>query len=240
MVGMHGRAVLDAPCSIVEALATGLMHTTRRTAFLDERRPIVWCGVLAACGTVWRHGCRHRASKDGFTACPASGEGAAPSTLRVCCRALARPPSRDTPQVRPCRLRRGIHAAQSPATVGGQGPVKLVGMHGRAVLDAPCWIVEASATGLMHTTRQTAFQMSADQLSGAVSSPLAGPCGGMDAATEPPRMDSRRVPQAVRAPRPRRCECAAGPSPAHHRETRRKYVHVGSGAASMPLRVPRR
>ncbi|NYI17852.1 hypothetical protein FHR53_000126 [Xanthomonas arboricola] len=81
----------------------------------------------------WRHGCRHRASTDGFTACPASGEGAAPSTdlkiakrsrdarcsrryliaqfwkirrktdhLRRCCRALARPLSRDTLQVRPC------------------------------------------------------------------------------------------------------------------------------------------
>ena len=37
------------------------------------------------------------------------------------------------------------------------------------------------------------------RLSGAVSSPIAGPCGGMDAATEPPRKDSRRVPQAVRA-----------------------------------------
>ncbi|MBB5769865.1 hypothetical protein [Xanthomonas euroxanthea] len=31
--------------------------------------------------------------------------------LLVCCRALARPPSQDTPQVRPCRLLRGIHAA---------------------------------------------------------------------------------------------------------------------------------
>ncbi|AEO42278.1 hypothetical protein XACM_2006 [Xanthomonas euvesicatoria pv. citrumelo F1] len=28
----------------------------------------------------WRHGCRHRAPRDGFTACPASGEGTAPST----------------------------------------------------------------------------------------------------------------------------------------------------------------
>ncbi|APP74347.1 hypothetical protein BJD12_02700 [Xanthomonas vesicatoria ATCC 35937] len=60
---------------------------------------------------MWRHGCRHRASMDGFTACPASGEGTAHSRLRVCCRALARPPSRDTLQVRPCKLLRGIHAA---------------------------------------------------------------------------------------------------------------------------------
>ncbi|MBB5859362.1 hypothetical protein GGR69_001019 [Xanthomonas arboricola] len=39
---------------------------------------------------------------------------------------------------------------------------------------------------------------------------------------------------------PRRCEFAAGPLPAHHRRTRRKYVHVGSYAASMPRKVPRR
>ncbi|QNM59658.1 hypothetical protein XHV734_0820 [Xanthomonas hortorum pv. vitians] len=31
--------------------------------------------------------------------------------LRIGCGALARPPSQDTPQVRPCRLLRGIHAA---------------------------------------------------------------------------------------------------------------------------------
>nr|CUV21426.1 protein of unknown function [Ralstonia solanacearum] len=29
---------------------------------------------------MWRHGCRHRAPRDGFTACPASGEGTAHST----------------------------------------------------------------------------------------------------------------------------------------------------------------
>ncbi|CAD7739404.1 hypothetical protein LMG31886_30300 [Xanthomonas hydrangeae] len=33
---------------------------------------------------------------------------------------------------------------------------------------------------------------------------------------------------------------AAGPLPAHHRRTRRKYVPVGSYAASMPRKVPRR
>ncbi|QNM62880.1 hypothetical protein XHV734_4171 [Xanthomonas hortorum pv. vitians] len=41
------------------------------------------------------------------------------------------------------------------------------------------------------------------QLSGAVSSPIEGPCGGMDAATEPPGTGLRRVPRAVRAPRAR-------------------------------------
>ncbi|MEG8173124.1 hypothetical protein G3N88_04085, partial [Xanthomonas hortorum pv. gardneri] len=36
------------------------------------------------------------------------------------------------------------------------------------------------------------------------------------------------------------CGLAAGPLPAHHRRTRRKYIHVGSYAASMPRKVPRR
>ena len=36
------------------------------------------------------------------------------------------------------------------------------------------------------------------------------------------------------------CGLAARPLPAHHRGTRRKYVPVGSCAASMPLKVPRR
>ena len=48
--------------------------------FQQSDQQSFWCGALADCGTVWRHGCRHRASTDGFTACPASGEGAAPST----------------------------------------------------------------------------------------------------------------------------------------------------------------
>ncbi|MBB3777753.1 hypothetical protein FHY16_000474 [Xanthomonas campestris] len=111
--------------------------------FQQSNQRTVLCGVLADCRTVWRHGCRHRASREGFTACPASGEDSAHSMLSVCCRALARPPSQDTPQVRPCRLRRGIHAAQGPATVSGQGPrrdgrcARL-----RAVLDAPCSTME--------------------------------------------------------------------------------------------------
>ncbi|MBB5859615.1 hypothetical protein GGR69_001272 [Xanthomonas arboricola] len=36
------------------------------------------------------------------------------------------------------------------------------------------------------------------------------------------------------------CGLAARPLPAHHRRTRRKYVPVGSYAASMPRKVPRR
>ncbi len=76
---------------------------------------------------------------DGYTTCPASAEGIAPSIssawnnettlklklclercgcvgcsvvdLRIYFRALARPPSQDTLQVRPCKLLCGIHAA---------------------------------------------------------------------------------------------------------------------------------
>ncbi|SBV49915.1 hypothetical protein XBLMG947_0689 [Xanthomonas bromi] len=51
-----------------------------RSALSSKHRPTSWRGVPTACGTVWRHGCRHRASTDGFTACPGSGEGTAPST----------------------------------------------------------------------------------------------------------------------------------------------------------------
>ncbi|NIK40239.1 hypothetical protein FHY12_002564 [Xanthomonas arboricola] len=46
--------------------------------------------------------------------------------------------------------------------------------------------------------------------------------------------------RAARAPERRSRGLAAGPLPAHHRRTRRKYVRVGSGAASMPLKVLRR
>ncbi|MBB4756036.1 hypothetical protein FHT15_000691 [Xanthomonas campestris] len=115
---------------------------------------------------------------------------------------------------------------------------------GRCAWEEQCWVclVESRSSGSRSDAHRTTdgFPMSADQLSGAASLPVAGPCGGMDAATEPPGTGSRRVPQAVRAPRPRRCGLAAGPLPAHPRGTRRESIHGGSGAASMPLKVPRR
>lgn len=52
-------------------------------------------------------------------------------------------------------------------------------------------------------TEQQALKKATDQLSGAVPLPLAGPCGGMEAATEPARTSLRRVPQVVSAPRAR-------------------------------------
>ncbi|NIJ93820.1 hypothetical protein FHT12_002517 [Xanthomonas campestris] len=152
----------------------------------------------------------------------ACGEGARAAEPRVGCRALARPPSQDTPQVRPCGLWRGIHAAQGPATVGGQGPVEMAvcvvqAGHGvrcsNHVASDQCPVQAERQTSLQHATckrlvcspqaGQHAFKKTAGQLSGAVSSPIAGPGGGLDAATEPPGVGSRRVSRAVRAPRPR-------------------------------------
>ncbi|MDT7855015.1 hypothetical protein RQM54_22365, partial [Xanthomonas hortorum pv. vitians] len=48
--------------------------------FQQSDQQSFWCGALADCGTVWRHGCRHRAYMDVLAACPASGEGTALST----------------------------------------------------------------------------------------------------------------------------------------------------------------
>ncbi|WP_234401124.1 hypothetical protein, partial [Xanthomonas sp. CFBP 7912] len=61
-----------------------------------------------------------------------------------------------------------------PAMVGGQGPVEMIGVHGFQQQLASC-----DAVSLL-------FNKTTGQLSGVVSSPIAGPCGGMDAATEPP------------------------------------------------------
>ncbi|CAD0318038.1 hypothetical protein CFBP2533_14290 [Xanthomonas hortorum pv. pelargonii] len=50
---------------------------------------------------------------------------------------------------------------------------------------------------------------------------------------------AKRMIWAFAAVRPI-CGFAAGPLPAHRRGTRREYVRVGSYAASMPRKVPRR
>ncbi len=127
MIGAQSlsRAVGDCPARVCSLFNTPpANYLVRRPRRLRDR---------------WRHGCRHRAPMDGFTACPASGEGTAHSTLQVCCGALARSPSQDTLQVRPCKLRGGIHAAKGPATVSGQGPVEMVGAQSlnRAVGNCP-------------------------------------------------------------------------------------------------------
>ncbi len=83
---------------------------------------------------------------------------------RTVCRGLARPPSRSTRHVRPCKLRGVVHAATGPATVSGQGSVELVG---------------ASSSKEAFSGRSAAvcsfFNESTSKLSGAVSLPIAGP-----------------------------------------------------------------
>nr|WP_080580583.1 hypothetical protein [Xanthomonas phaseoli] len=77
-------------------------------------------------------------------------------------------------QVRPCKLRGGIHAAKGPATVGGQGPVEMVGAHGSAKQPA-----EGFALFLrFHQNHPPTVWcgVAAD----------CGTVGGMDAAIEPP------------------------------------------------------
>ncbi|MBB5862865.1 hypothetical protein GGR61_000451 [Xanthomonas arboricola] len=99
--GRRARTGLDGRCASASNAATAFIRlhswscrpahqveATARCRFPPSNRPPLWCGVLAACGTLWRHGCRHGASTDGFTACPASGEDTAPSTN------AAWPPSR--------------------------------------------------------------------------------------------------------------------------------------------------
>ncbi|MEQ7664001.1 hypothetical protein ABQG29_09040, partial [Xanthomonas nasturtii] len=66
--------------------------------------------------------------------------------------------------IRPWRLWRGIHAAQGPATVGGQGPVELV--------DAQRFQQAASKP---RYAVFSFFNKGTSQLSGAVPSPIAGP-----------------------------------------------------------------
>ncbi|NYI17800.1 hypothetical protein FHR53_000178 [Xanthomonas arboricola] len=109
--------------------------------------------------------------------------------------------------------------------MGGHGPVALVGM--QAFDRATSQLCDAVSSLFSETT---------NQLSGVVSSPIAGPCGGMDAATEPPRTDSRRVPQAVRAPRirpdvktakrSRYAQCSRLDLTAQYRQIRWKADHL--------------
>ncbi|NYH48640.1 UNVERIFIED_ORG: hypothetical protein FHR68_002258 [Xanthomonas campestris] len=118
-------------------------------------------------------------------------------------------------------------------------------------------ITSARKSAGINTCLTHCLPISSSNLGSVVSRLGAGPCGGMDAATEPPGTDSRRVPTPDAAPR-RRPTPPTGQSCTRHPEfhanasvccgrlhacrcrTRRKYVRVGSGAASTPLKVPRR
>ncbi|KLB23595.1 hypothetical protein SM41311_09130, partial [Xanthomonas hortorum pv. gardneri] len=67
--------------------------------------------------------------------------------------------------------------------MGGQGPVELVGVHGcKQGMSRVVWITARLISFATQRDQQAGFQQSNRQLSGAVSSPIAGPCGGMDAA----------------------------------------------------------
>ncbi|MBB3842521.1 hypothetical protein FHT13_000084 [Xanthomonas arboricola] len=118
-------------------------------------------------------------------------------------------------------------------------------------------ITSATESAEINTCLTHCLPISSSNAGSVVPRPGAGPCGGMDAATEPPGTDSRRVPTLDAAPRCRLTphtdqSCAqhlefhanasvcCGRLHACRHGTRRKYVRVGSGAASMPLQVPRR
>ncbi|CAD0307369.1 hypothetical protein CFBP2533_07920 [Xanthomonas hortorum pv. pelargonii] len=60
------------------------MHGIDLQCLPTSRREQWESGVVSGCGTVWRHGCRHRASTDGFTACPAPGCGAVHTPTHTC------------------------------------------------------------------------------------------------------------------------------------------------------------
>ncbi|EGD11237.1 hypothetical protein XVE_0307, partial [Xanthomonas vesicatoria ATCC 35937] len=63
-----------------------------------------------------------------------------------------------------------MHAAYGPAMLGGQGPIEMVGVHGKSGAGCVSFDHEASVARLTHAALRTAFQKSADQLFGAVSS----------------------------------------------------------------------
>ncbi len=106
-------------------------RTTRWFRFFQQKHQrTVWRGVLAACGTVGGMDAAIEPPWMDLRRVPRAVRAPRPRGLGVCCRALARPRSRDTLQVRPCKLRGGIPAAKGPATVSGQGPVELIGAQG--------------------------------------------------------------------------------------------------------------
>ncbi len=74
-----------AESSAASAQSTPQRHLSAplRVAVPSARNQLDRRTALAGSGTVWRHGCRHRASRDGFTACPGTGQGSAPSTNRL-------------------------------------------------------------------------------------------------------------------------------------------------------------
>ncbi|CAP53090.1 hypothetical protein XCCB100_3723 [Xanthomonas campestris pv. campestris] len=83
----------------------------------------------------------------------------------------------------------------------------MVGVHGcsnaRRASNSPASVFCELCPQANASREMTGFHLGTDKLSGAVSSPIAGPCDGMDAATERTWTYLRRVPRGVRKPRPR-------------------------------------
>ncbi|WP_219842193.1 hypothetical protein, partial [Xanthomonas arboricola] len=91
-----------------------------------------------------------------------------------------------------------------PATVGGQGPVEMVGTQDcEQCMRCVARIASLPIRFTIQPEQQAAFYTTTDSLSGAVASPIAGPWDGMNAATEPTWTYLQRAPRAVRPPRAR-------------------------------------
>ncbi len=135
--GERARTSRDGRCAVSQQSSWQLSGLVC-SLFKNHQRTI-WCGVLADCGTVGGMDAAIEPPWTGSRRVLRAVRAPRPRLLAFCCRALARPPSQDTLQVRPCKLRGGIHAAKGPATVSGQGPVEMVGAQSlnRAVGNCP-------------------------------------------------------------------------------------------------------
>ncbi len=240
-------------------------------------------GMNAATEPTWTY-LRRVPTPDAAPRCrptPHTDQSCAPHLLFPCecfglLRGLARVPAWDTPQVRPCRLWRGIHAAQGPTPARAQAPPVAIGygrkstawLSGRGsdrVFSCHCkdqmlrrsqrheaptpqarWLPESSA-------RRSALAIlgawcrvrGRDRVAAWMPPPS---LHGRTCGVSRHRM-RRRAANRLRTPtNPAHeiCQCSVeasvygGRLHAYRRGTRRKYVRVGSGAASMPLKVPHR
>ncbi|MBB3827417.1 hypothetical protein FHR50_003648 [Xanthomonas arboricola] len=178
--------------------------------------------------------------------------------LQVWSRARCPHRSRDTPQVRPCRLGGGIHAATRSRNRRGHHARQLVG-----------GFVEKQSSPHRQLAGRWLRSLHTDHLDWSLPAHRRRTLGGMDAATEPTGMYLRRVlrwwagkgpaakAQTIRSAlllpgssdqvaTPASCVSRSLGDPQvrsrarrpHARGTRRKYVPVGSVAASMPPHGP--
>ncbi len=103
------RAEHAVCCS--DRIASDPLHDSTRatSSFSHDHRFTLWSGGLADCGTVWRHGCRHRAPRDGFTACPASGEPPRARPTSLLTASQCQPANPENPSARSAK---GSHLAE--------------------------------------------------------------------------------------------------------------------------------